>query len=79
MDVVKVIEDLRAYRAQIEEAIAALESLARRRGKRRGRPPKWLSGTSPRKKRVFSEATRQKMAVAQRKRWKLIRKTEKPS
>jgi len=78
MDVVKVIEDLRAYRAQIEEAIAALEGLARRRGKRRGRPPKWLSSRPQARKRVFSDATRKRMAAAQRKRW-AARKAKKPS
>ena len=78
MNVVKVIEELRAYRAQIEEAITALESLARRRGKRRGRPPKWLA-SQPRKRREFSAATKKKMAAAQRKRWALVRKTAKSS
>jgi hypothetical protein len=78
MDVVKVIEDLRDYRAQIEEAIAALETLARRRGKRRGRPPKWLARQPVGTKRVFSEATRKKMAAAQRKRW-ASRRAKNPS
>lgn len=43
MDVNKMLQDLRAEREQIEEAILSLERLARGRGKRRGRPPAWLS------------------------------------
>ena len=36
---VKMLAELRQERAQIEEAIMALECLARGQGKRRGRPP----------------------------------------
>ena len=43
MDVTKILAELRAERAQLEEAILSLERLARGRGKRRGRPPAWLS------------------------------------
>ena len=43
MDVNKILTDLRDERQQIEEAILSLERLARGRGKRRGRPPAWLS------------------------------------
>jgi hypothetical protein len=43
MDVLKMLTDLRQEREQIEEAILTLERLARGRGKRRGRPPAWLS------------------------------------
>ena len=43
MDVTKMLNDLRAEREQIEEAIMTLERLARGRGKRRGRPPLWLA------------------------------------
>lgn len=42
MDVAKILEDLRREREQIEEAILTLERLAEGRGKRRGRPPRWL-------------------------------------
>jgi hypothetical protein len=38
MDVVNVLADLRVYKAQLDEAIAALDRLARRRGEKRGRP-----------------------------------------
>lgn len=43
MDVLKMLTDLRQEREQIEEAILTLERLARGRGKRRGRPPAWMS------------------------------------
>jgi hypothetical protein len=43
MDVNKMLADLRQEREQIEEAILSLERLARGRGRRRGRPPAWLS------------------------------------
>jgi hypothetical protein len=43
MDVLKMLADLRQEREQIEEAILTLERLARGRGKRRGRPPAWMS------------------------------------
>ena len=43
MDVNKMLADLRQERQQIEEAILSLERLARGQGKRRGRPPAWLS------------------------------------
>jgi hypothetical protein len=43
MDVSKVLADLRLEREHIEEAIMTLERLARGRGKRRGRPPAWMT------------------------------------
>jgi hypothetical protein len=43
MDVLKMLADLRQEREQVEEAIVTLERLARGRGKRRGRPPAWMS------------------------------------
>lgn len=43
MDVMKVLAELRQERQQLEEAILTLERLARSRGKRRGRPPAWMS------------------------------------
>ena len=43
MDVLKMLSDLRQEREQIEEAIMTLERLARGRGRRRGRPPAWMS------------------------------------
>ncbi len=43
MDVHKILGDLRREREQIEEAILTLERLATGRGRRRGRPPAWMS------------------------------------
>ncbi len=43
MDVTKILEELRKEREQIEEAILTLERLVENRGRRRGRPPSWLS------------------------------------
>jgi len=43
MDVLKMLADLRQERDQLEEAILTLERLARGRGRRRGRPPAWMS------------------------------------
>lgn len=44
MDILKMLAELRAEREQIDEAIVVLERMARGRGKRRGRPPKWMTG-----------------------------------
>jgi hypothetical protein len=43
MDVNKMIAELRAERELLEQGILALERIARGTGKRRGRPPKWMS------------------------------------
>jgi hypothetical protein len=43
MDILKMLAELRGEREHIEEAIIVLERLARGRGKRRGRPPAWMS------------------------------------
>ena len=78
MDFDALLAQLRMERVMLEEAILALERLAGGAGKRRGRPPKWLSeqraATSleaplPRKRRVLSDESRKRMAEAQRKRW----------
>jgi hypothetical protein len=39
----KMLADLRQEREQIEEAIVTIERLARGQGKRRGRPPAWMT------------------------------------
>jgi hypothetical protein len=76
MNLVHMLSELRSERQQIEEAILVLERLAASGGRRRGRPPKWMTQvktdtatSSGTKKRAFSLATRKKMAAAQRKRW----------
>lgn len=43
MDVTKILTELRQEREQIEEAIMSLERLAVGRGRRRGRPPSWMT------------------------------------
>jgi hypothetical protein len=67
MDVLQMIAELCAERKQLDEAILVFERLvAGTGGKRRGRPPKWMSAvrveavspTAPQKKRVVSIAAR---------------------
>jgi hypothetical protein len=43
MDILKMLSDLRQEREQIGETIIALERLAQGHGKRRGRPPAWMT------------------------------------
>jgi hypothetical protein len=50
MDVSKILAELKAERTQIEEAIASLERLAMGRGKRRGRPPAWMTEVAPKRR-----------------------------
>ena len=77
MELQKVIAELRAERAAIDEALAALDRIAHATGgKRRGRPPAWLTAKNgpaapaeSRKKRVLSAEVRKKMAESQKKRW----------
>jgi hypothetical protein len=86
MELTKVIAELRAERAAIDEALAALDRIARATtGKRRGRPPAWLAATTnaisvatgePHKKRSLSPEVRKKMAEAQKKRWAAYRKDQ---
>jgi len=60
MDVTKMLTDLREEREQIEEAIISLERLARGRGKRRGRPPAWMTEV---KKRGRPPGSKNKMKL----------------
>lgn len=68
MDLIKIISELRKERAALDEALVHLEQFARTQGRRRGRPPAILAA-APAKRKPFSEATRRKMAAAQKKRW----------
>ena len=43
MDLNRMLGELRVEREQVEEAILALERMARGGGRRRGRPPKWMT------------------------------------
>jgi hypothetical protein len=70
--------ELRAEHQKIQEAIWVLQRVATGGGgKRRGRPPKWLTAPQQgdstislvRKRKPFSAATRKRIAEAQRKRW----------
>jgi hypothetical protein len=75
MNVTQIIAQLRDERAALDQAIAVLEKIARTGPRGRGRPPSWLTpGMSAGPKRVFSAATRKRMAEAQRKRWAAYRK-----
>ena len=84
MDIMKMLGELRAEKGRLEEAILTLERLARGQGKRRGRPPKWMTAStnavskepkaSTGKRRKFSAETRAKMASSQKKRWAASRK-----
>ena len=76
MNIPKVIADLQQYKAQLERAIATLERLARKRGEKRGRPPKGMAEGGKPRTRKFSAATRARMAAAQRKRWAALRKSK---
>jgi hypothetical protein len=73
MDVAKVLSDLRAYKAQLDEAIAIFDRLARQRGKR-GRP---IGAAS--KRRPVSPEARERMAAAQTKRWAAARRANAKS
>jgi hypothetical protein len=63
MDVSKILTELREERQQIEEAIISLERLARGRGRRRGRPPAWISEMTT-KKRGRPPGSKNKVATA---------------
>ena len=80
MNVNQMIVALRDERDALNDAIVVLERLAHSGRKRRGRPPAWLSAaagvSAGRPKRVFSAATKRKMALAQRKRWAAARKAK---
>jgi len=50
MDVSKILAELKAEREQIEAAIVSLERLALGRGRRRGRPPSWMSDVTTKRR-----------------------------
>jgi hypothetical protein len=67
MDVVKILSELREERQQLEEAILSMERLARGRGRRRGRPPAWMSVATKKRGRPLgskNRTTRVVMAAA---------------
>jgi hypothetical protein len=64
MDVSKILGELRQEREQLEEAILSLERLARGRGKRRGRPPAWMTEAKKRGRPAGSKNRAQKTTSA---------------
>ena len=50
MDVSKILDELKAEREQIQEAINSLERLARGRNRGPGRPPNWMSEIAPKRR-----------------------------
>ena len=74
-----MINELHSERTAILEAIDTLERFARTHGKRRGRPPAWMSVTVERKKPVFNDEARKRMAEAQKKRWAAYRQAKSAS
>ena len=85
MDIRRMLADLQAERARIDQAISALQSLEgtstgtasapARRGRRPGRPPKSAStGTSAaprngRRRRTMSPAARKRISEMMKQRW----------
>jgi hypothetical protein len=84
MDFTKILAELRQEREQLQEAILVIERLATGTGKRRGRPPAWMSTAQhgpasqvgPRKKRILTPEARARMAAAQKRRWAAYRKAQ---
>lgn len=84
MDILKIIAELRAERAAIDEALVTLQLLAKGRGNKRGRPPAWmalvkLKGSNPDpepRSRTLSPETRKRMAEAQKRRWAAYHKAK---
>jgi hypothetical protein len=62
MNINQMLNDLKAERTQIEEAIITMERLARGRGRRRGRPPAWMTTV---KKRGRPAGSKNKKTVAE--------------
>jgi hypothetical protein len=50
MDVAKILAELRLELAQVSEAILSLERLASGQGRRRGRPPAWLTAVTKKRR-----------------------------
>jgi hypothetical protein len=66
MDVSKILADLRQEKEQLEEAILSLERLAMGRGRRRGRPPSWMTVTKKRGRPPGSKNKTPAMVAAQK-------------
>jgi hypothetical protein len=62
MDVNKMLAELRQERENIEQAILTLERLAMGQGRRRGRPPAWMSKIEEPKRRGRPPGSKSKSA-----------------
>jgi hypothetical protein len=76
MNLTLIIDQLRAERAALDEAIAIFERIGQSGTRGPGRPEKRLSAGKSGSKRVFNGATRAKMAEGQRRRWEAYRKAK---
>ena len=63
VDVNRILSELREERANLIDAIANLERLARGRDKRRGRPPKWLAEAREQRKHGRSRPRKRRAAA----------------
>ena len=73
MDLNKIIAELRKERDALDEALLHLEQFARTQKRMRGRPPAFLAKNPSAPRKPFSEATKRKMAAAQKRRWAAAR------
>jgi len=64
MDVSKILADLRQEKEQLEEAILSLERLAMGRGRRRGRPPAWMTVATKKRGRPPGSKNKSSLAAA---------------
>jgi hypothetical protein len=60
MDVTKILTQLQQERECLEQAILAIERLASRQGKRRGRPPAWMAAISEKRGRGRPKGSKNK-------------------
>jgi hypothetical protein len=69
MNAKSILADLKAERARLDKAIAALESLDSTGTARRGRPAATKATPKPRRRRRLSVAARKRMSEMMKKRW----------
>jgi hypothetical protein len=62
VNISKMLSDLRAERSSLEAAIIALERFSNGQGKRRGRPPKWMSQARNGQQSLGQVTKKQRMA-----------------
>jgi hypothetical protein len=81
LDLSKMLAELRHELEQLNHAIVVLQRISLGQGKRRGRSPKWMTGTTPparteRKRRTLNPESRARISAAVRKGWAKERKAE---